>query len=148
MKENIGVVNPNVLEQEPTSLLVLFGAIAGLFMGLLVSGIIALIMKSSFNTRVNLASFIASNTLACIVSIIFVVVMAVFSADIWIISSVILWCSTYMLCLHFLQPPSLEQLLARTEKDVAKLEKQAEKMDKKAKAKEEKAKAKITPHKT
>lgn len=135
MKENIGVVNPNLLEQEPNTMLLLFGTIAGLFMAFLVSSIIAFIMKSTFHTRLNAASFIASNTLACIISTIFIVVMAMFSAEVWIISSVILWCSTYMLFLHLFQPPSLEELLARTEKDVAKLEKRAEKIEQKAKAK-------------
>lgn len=148
MKENIGVVNPNLIEQEAISMMAIFGAIAGLFMALVVSGVIALIMKSSFHTRINAASYIASNTLACLIATIFIIVMAMFSAEIWIISSVILWCSIYMLCLYLLQPPSLEELLVRTEKDVTKLEKQVEKVDQKAKAKQEKAKAKLEQNKT
>lgn len=136
MKENLGVINPNLLEQEPNMLAALLAAITGIFMALIVSGIIAFIMSATFNTRINIASFIAANTLSSIFSIIFIVVLAVYSTEIWIISSVMVWCSTYMICLYLLQPPSLEQLLVRTHKDVLKLEKQAEKIDKKAKAKQ------------
>lgn len=143
MKESIGVVNPNLLEQEPNLLVTLFGAIAGLVMALMISGMIAFIMKSSFNTRINAASFIAANALASATSITFIVVMVFYSSEIWIVSSAMLWCAVYMFCLHLLQPPSLEQLIKKTQKDVEKLEKEADKIAQKEQAKANKAKSKF-----
>ncbi len=135
MEKQIGVVNPTGFQQVPDMSeinvpLLIFSVSSGVIMGFLVMAVIVWIMKSAFNTRTNAASIIASFFLSGSSFVIFTTVMAYFSKEIWVISSVMLWTVVFMGSLRILQPPSLEQLLAKTRTDVDKMEKQLEKQKK------------------
>lgn len=136
--EKIGVVNPNGLQQLPEVNMELFyfSLFSGLIMGVLVTAVIIWIMKSAFHTRTNAASIIASFFLSGLAFVVFSTVMTVYTNDIWIISSVMLWTAIFMGSLWILQPASLEQLVAKTKDEVAKLEKLHEKQKVKEEAKE------------
>lgn len=144
MEQKIGVVNPNGFQQIPDVNMELFyySLFSGLIMGLLVTAVIIWIMKSAFQTRTNAASIVASFFLSGFIFTVYVTVIMIFSKDIWIISSVMLWTATFMGSLWFFQPPSLEQLVAKTHSDVAKLEKRLEKQKKQDAAREVKENAK------
>lgn len=132
MEKQIGVVNPNGFQQMPDvdMGILIFSVSSGLIMGFLVMAVIVWIMKGAFNTRTNAASIISAFFLSGTAFIVFITVMMFYSKEIWLMSSVMLWTAVYMGSLWFLQPASLEQMIAKTRTDVEKLEKQLEKQKK------------------
>lgn len=145
MENKIGVVNPNTYQQVPdlsdiNMPLLFISVFTGMVMGCLVMAVIVWIMRGAFNIRTNAASIIAAFFLSGLVFMVYGTAMTIYTKDIWLISSVILWTATFMGSLWILQPPSLEQLVEKTRADVEKMEKRLDK-EKKREAQREAKKA-------
>lgn len=132
MKENVGVINPNPTQVTAESLqFYYFSLAAGIVTSILVMILFVWILKKLTKLRTSIASVIASFYLSLTAFCIFIVFVSGISQEYWIVSSTLIWAVTFVASLFALQPPSFEQMLAKTKKEVSKLEHQVAKQEEK-----------------